>query len=166
MPKMNPLAATGKTVSANVRRLREASNLGYAQLARRVKAAGRGIPELGLRRIEEGQRRVDTDDLMALAVALDVSPITLLMPPITDVDDAVDTVVGTVIAHQLWRWLAAETPLTGDSPSEVFGFISRSVPTWLVGTEIDLVESGLPPNRTFSVRRRVRELRQVADGND
>jgi transcriptional regulator with XRE-family HTH domain len=168
MPKMNPLAATGETVRANVRRLREASNLGYAELARRVKATGRGIPELGLRRIEEGRRRVDADDLMALAVALDVSPITLLMPPTTDADDAVALVVGNVTARQLWRWLTAETPLTGDTASDVFGFIWRSVPAWLLGTDIDLIENGLPPNQTFSVRRReqLRELGQEADGHN
>ena len=166
--KRNPLAATGESVRANVRRLREASNLGYAELARRLKATGRGIPELGLRRIEEGERRVDADDLVALAIALDVSPITLLMPPTTDADDAVAMVVGTVTARQLWRWLAAETPLIGDAPSDVFGFIWRSVPVWLLGTEYDLIESGLPPNRTYSVRRReqLRELRQDADGHD
>jgi hypothetical protein len=34
------------------------------------KAPGRAIPELGLRRIEDGNRRMDVDDLMALAEAL------------------------------------------------------------------------------------------------
>lgn len=167
--KRNPLAATGKTVSANVRRLREANNLGYAELARRLKATGRSIPELGLRRIEEAERRVDADDLMALAVALDVSPLTLLMPPTNSADDAIITATGTVTAGRLWRWLAAEAPLTGGTPSEVFGFIWRSVPNWLLGTEYNLVESGLSPNRTYSVRRperQLRELGQNADGND
>jgi hypothetical protein len=42
------------------------------------------------------------------------------------------------------------------------------VPVWLLGTEYDLIESGLPPNRTYSVRRReqLRELGQYADGHD
>ena len=76
--------------------------------------------------------------------------------------------VGTVTARQLWRWLAAESPLTGDTPSDVFGFIWRSVPIWLLGTEYDLIESGLAPNRTYSVRRReqLRELGEDADGHD
>ena len=47
--------------------LRERTNLGYAQLSRKLKEAGRAIPELGLRRIEDGDRRVDVDDLAALA---------------------------------------------------------------------------------------------------
>jgi transcriptional regulator with XRE-family HTH domain len=68
-------------VRANLQRLREAQNLGFTKLARILdEEIGRPIPELGLRRIESGDRRVDVDDLMALAAALDVSPATLLMP--------------------------------------------------------------------------------------
>jgi hypothetical protein len=48
-------------------------------LSRKLEEAGRAIRELGLRRIEDEDGR-DVDDLMALAGALDVSPITLLMP--------------------------------------------------------------------------------------
>lgn len=78
--RRNPLGPTGETVRANVIALRERKNLTYAQLSRKLKAAGRAIPELGLRRIEDGNRRVDVDDLMALAEALEVWPIALLMP--------------------------------------------------------------------------------------
>jgi hypothetical protein len=51
---------------------------------------------------------------------------------------------------------------------DVFGFILGSVPGWLLGTEVDLIESGVLPNRTYSVRRReqLRELGTDADGND
>ncbi len=166
--KRNPLAATGETVRANVRRLREASNLGYAELARRLKATGRGIPELGLRRIEEGERRVDADDLMALAVALDVSPITLLMPPTADADETTATAVGPVTALRLWQWLAAEMPLAGDTRRDVADFIVRSGPDWQLSIEYDLIESGAAPNWTYSVRRRrqLRELGTDADGDD
>ncbi|WP_201408327.1 helix-turn-helix domain-containing protein [Mycobacterium paraintracellulare] len=81
--KRNPLGPTGETVRENVIALRERKNLSYAQLSRKLKAAGRAIPELGLRRIEDGERRVDVDDLMALAEALEVWPIALLMPTTT-----------------------------------------------------------------------------------
>lgn len=79
--KKNEVAATGRAVAANVKRLREEQNLGYAELSRRLdEQADRDIPPLGLRRIESHERRVDADDLVALAVALSVSPLTLLMP--------------------------------------------------------------------------------------
>ncbi len=166
--KRNPLAATGDTVRANVRRLREARSFGYAELARRLKATGRGIPELGLRRIEEGERRVDVDDLMALAAALEVSPSALLMPSTADGDEAVATAVGEVAARRLWNWLTGEMPLAGDTPSAVFGFISRSVPDWLLGTDYHLVETGLPPDKSYSVRRldKVLDREMDTDGDD
>lgn len=88
--KRNPLGATGETVRANVIAQRQRKNLSYAQLSRKLKGAGRAIPELGLRRIEEGDRRVDVDDLMALAAAFNVSPIALLVPEATSEFDLVE----------------------------------------------------------------------------
>jgi hypothetical protein len=41
---------------------------------------GRPIPPLGLRHLEAGNRRIDVDDLVVLADALDVSPLMLLLP--------------------------------------------------------------------------------------
>jgi transcriptional regulator with XRE-family HTH domain len=166
--KRNPLAATGQTVRTNIRRLREARSFGYAELARRLKATGRSIPELGLRRIEEGERRVDVDDLMALAAALEVSPSALLMPSTTAGDETVATAVGDVAARRLWNWLTGEMPLAGETPSGVFGFISRSVPDWLLGTDYHLVETGLPPDKTYSVRRKDKVLGRGmdTDGDD
>lgn len=160
---------TAATVAANVKRLREQLNLGLRALAQRLADAGRPLTHTALDKIERGTRRVDVDDLMALAAALEVSPITLLMPPTTtDADNADISVTGAVSALRLWQWLVAEMPLTGDTPTEVFGFIARSVPGWRLGTEYDLIESGLPPNRTYLLRRheQLRELRQDADGDD
>jgi hypothetical protein len=52
----------------------------FVELSERLSAAGRPIPVLGLRRIERGERRVDVDDLVALAVVFGVSPERLLRP--------------------------------------------------------------------------------------
>ena len=91
---------------------------------------------------------------MALAAALEVSPIALLMPSTTHGDETTATAVGEVTAHRFWNWwLTGEMPLTGDAPSAVFGFISRSVPDWLLGTDYKLVEAGLSPRKEYSVRR-------------
>lgn len=111
--KKNEVAATGRAVAANVKRLREEQNLGYAELSRRLdEQADRDIPPLGLRRIESHERRVDADDLVALAVALSVSPLTLLMP---DTPHAADIVTVTGIpgapAEDMLAWLRAEVPL-------------------------------------------------------
>lgn len=67
-------------VAESVRRIRESRGLTYAKLAERLIRVGRPIPVLGLSRIEKGDRRVDIDDLVALARALRVPPILLIFP--------------------------------------------------------------------------------------
>ena len=76
--QVNRVAETGEQVAANVKRLR--GGMQYKELAARLSAIGRPIAELGLRKIEAGERKVDVDDLMAFAVVFGVSPLTLLMP--------------------------------------------------------------------------------------
>src|SRR6476661_6760490 len=77
-PDTGPTAAT---VIANLKRLRDDRNLTYTQLSNRLKALAHwSISPVGVRRIEDGERRVTVDDLLAFAVALGVSPVTLLMP--------------------------------------------------------------------------------------
>jgi|SRR5215217_965559 len=126
------LGPTGKAVCANVKRWRDEKNLTYAELARRLERIGRSIPVLGLRRIESEDRRVDADDLVALALAFEVAPITLLMPGMPRAADrhakvAVTGVKGRVSAEKLWLWLAAENPLTEMS---VWTFMVNAQPEW------------------------------------
>lgn len=71
------LGTAGEQVARNVRLMRTARHLTYAELSDRLGAAGRPIPVLGLRRLEVGDRRVDVDDLMALASVFGVQPETL-----------------------------------------------------------------------------------------
>jgi transcriptional regulator with XRE-family HTH domain len=69
-PQKIELGPAGIAVMGNVRRIREGQRLTYVELSQRLIAAGRPIPVLGLRRIERGERRVDVDDLSALASVL------------------------------------------------------------------------------------------------
>jgi transcriptional regulator with XRE-family HTH domain len=165
------VGATARTVADNIKRFREAQNMNFTQLAERLGAvANWSINAVGIRRIEAGERRVSTDDLMALAVALDVSPATLLMPSTGSADDLIEAtgVDGDVPARRLWRWLAGDGPLADDTPRAEIGFLYRALPGWLFGREVDVVESGVRPNRTRSVVRygSERELSEHADGND
>ncbi|MFD8556809.1 helix-turn-helix domain-containing protein [Streptosporangium canum] len=70
----------GEVLRHNIRRIREGQRLTYVELAERLKDAGRPIPVLGLRRVERGERRVDVDDLLALAYVLGVAVVDLLVP--------------------------------------------------------------------------------------
>ncbi len=111
--KKNPLGPTGKTVANNVKRLREKHGLEYTQLADRLAALKRPIPTLGLRRVEAGDRRVDADDLVALAIALGTNPNALLLPPSADAEHVLTvTAAGMRPAWQVWKWARGEFPLT------------------------------------------------------
>jgi transcriptional regulator with XRE-family HTH domain len=115
-------------VARAVRCRREKLGLSYAQLSRLLTKWGRDIPTLGLSRIESSERRVDVDDLIALALALDVSPVTLLMPPDAHQETGIPLhwSNAAVSAKQFWDWLTAGYPLSGS----VMDFYSAALPQW------------------------------------
>jgi transcriptional regulator with XRE-family HTH domain len=78
MPAPGPL---GCNLIANVERLRRARGLSLRKLSVALDEAGRPVPPLGLSRMAHGERRVDVDELVALAEVLDVTPDVLLSPP-------------------------------------------------------------------------------------
>ena len=119
------LGVTGKTMMKNLKRAR--GEMTYAELARRLEALGRAIPPLGLRRMEAGERRVDVDDLMALAMVLGVSPLTLLLPR-GDQSDTNDFGGEAIRSDVLWQWAIGERPLDGGDPRR---FQADSLPQWL-----------------------------------
>ncbi|WP_207105375.1 helix-turn-helix transcriptional regulator [Mycolicibacterium sp. P9-64] len=132
------IGPTGTAVAANIKRLRD--GLPFTELSSRLTDLGRPIPPLGLRKIESGGRRVDTDDLLALAVALGVSPITLLMPAdvvMTTTVTATGVVDGKLSAKRLWNWLNASYALQG----AVMAFYARALPSW----ERAELEKGMGP---------------------
>jgi transcriptional regulator with XRE-family HTH domain len=127
--------ATAKTVSANVKRLRSQQNLGLRGLANKLGEVGRPLGHSAVDQIEKGKRRVDVDDLMALAAALDVSPATLLMPVGEKDEEA------TVTAHtakltcgHAWDWITARRPVTSDGPmsASLVAWWARSRPVWSI----------------------------------
>lgn len=79
-PKVRTLGPPGEVLRANLRRIRQGQRLTYIALSRHLTDLGRPIHVLGLRRIEIGARRVDVDDLLALACALGVAVVDLLVP--------------------------------------------------------------------------------------
>ena len=109
--KKTDLGPIGVNVTHSVRQFREARRLGYAELSRKLAEMGRDIPPLGLRRIESGERRVDVDDLVALALALDVSLLALLLP----IDTSRLVPFGRQWdAETMWMWATGSNPLPGN----------------------------------------------------
>jgi transcriptional regulator with XRE-family HTH domain len=103
---------TAVTVASNVQRVMKARSLSYEALSRKLGEVGRPILATGLVKIVNGTRRVDVDDLMALAVALRVNPSTLLLPATTGTDETYDlTGAAGIPAHQVWDWADGKAPL-------------------------------------------------------
>lgn len=109
------LGRTGERVSERVAHFRADRRLTYLALSERLTAAGWAIPELGLRRIEAGARRVTVDDLMALAVALNVSPLELLLPPRWSSEPLPTGVPEDLTPAEAWAWAKEQTGLSTDT---------------------------------------------------
>ena len=105
------------------------------ELSSRLEALGRPIPTASIGRLESGDRRVDVDDLMALAVALEVSPVALLLPFTDSPGTEVDASFGRKhMAIVLWQWATGAAPLRGPghmTDENFVAFRERSHPWWL-----------------------------------
>ena len=120
--RANELGQTGRYVARNVARIRSAQGLSTMRLATMLVGAGRTIAPTAITRIESGERRVDVDDLVALAAALNVNPSALLLPPTADGEVDV-TGAGAVQAEEAWAWMDGERPLLdADDENIVLGF--------------------------------------------
>ncbi|AXO25203.1 MULTISPECIES: helix-turn-helix domain-containing protein [Mycobacterium avium complex (MAC)] len=142
------LDETGRAVAENITRIRTARGLNYTELSKNLMRLHRDITPLAVRRIEEGQRRVDVDDLMAIAAALNVSPAALLMPRATRTDELVQTtaMAEPATAERVWDWVAGEQPLVpyGDlsGNDQWVEFAHASWPAWRVREMYDQMYQG------------------------
>ncbi|MFI6274298.1 helix-turn-helix domain-containing protein [Streptomyces sp. NPDC050988] len=84
------IGEAGGCVAAAVAKHRQRLGWEQRQLAERVTAAGRPMSASVLGKVEAGARRVDVDDLVALAAALEVPPSRLLPAGDDDQDQAAD----------------------------------------------------------------------------
>jgi hypothetical protein len=86
--------------------------------------------------MEAGIRAVEVDDLMWLAVALNVPPTTLLMPVAEAPADSVELGPHRVLASDAWAWAVGDVPYetseqTDDAESDVAFFRNMARPWWL-----------------------------------
>ncbi|WP_422933059.1 helix-turn-helix domain-containing protein [Sinomonas sp. P47F7] len=106
----NPPGNTNAHVAANLRRARQGIGVDLRELSARIKAAGRTISPTALSRIENGERRVDVDDLTTLAYALETTPAGLLSPPSDG--PAPSGVTGRFIPEEVQSWIDGKVKLT------------------------------------------------------
>jgi transcriptional regulator with XRE-family HTH domain len=123
-------------VAERVREVRKKQGLTAAQLA--SLCADRGYPELTTqalsniesgRRDKEGRRRryVTADELMALAVVLEVAPVYLLIPPLPSEEQPLpdDAAERHTLARVWQSFIKGERPLPGMDPQR---FLSEVPP--------------------------------------
>ena len=60
----------GHRLAEIIKKRRRTLGLSLRDLSQQLDAVGRGIEQSGITRIEQGQRRVDVDDLVALSTVL------------------------------------------------------------------------------------------------
>jgi transcriptional regulator with XRE-family HTH domain len=81
VPVMGTDAGSGAVVARRLRALRSDKRVSVRQLSALLGDLGHPLLASGVTKIEKGQRRVSVDDLVALALALEVKPIELLIDP-------------------------------------------------------------------------------------
>lgn len=168
--KKNNLGPTGETVRENVVRLRGAMQ--YKELSERLSAIGRPIHPVSLKRIETGERRVDADDLMALAIALETTTNALLLPRFGDGSPLELTGAADINFWDAWWWAEGSGTLKPLEPAAKKRFIERSRPVDLTERQDPKDElSGLDSETLMEIRRigdmirRQGEREEEADGN-
>ncbi|WP_078491950.1 helix-turn-helix domain-containing protein [Streptomyces yerevanensis] len=128
---------TSAAVACNVRRVRERRGYSTYQMSRLLKEGGRPISPAAISKLERGERRVDVDDLTALASVLGISPAALLLP-LTDSDKELVEVTGAsaILATVAWDWALGRRPLRvtpGKEQTELLEYQLYSLPPWLRG---------------------------------
>jgi transcriptional regulator with XRE-family HTH domain len=146
-------------VRRNVAELRVQRRMTLAQLSEAMGQLGRPILPSGLGKIEKGDRRVDVDDLVALAMALNVTPTRLLLPGGADPDSSSVELTGSraVPWARAWAWATGREALPSpDRPvdaettlDEEYEFTEASrpfdPPPDLLMSEIEAKEANLGP---------------------
>ncbi len=91
--------------------MRERRGLTRPALSARLAEVGRPLLPTGIAKIEDGTRRVDVDDLVALAIALGVNPTRLLLPG--DVGEQPVALTSAIAAPSwaAWQWCDGFAPL-------------------------------------------------------
>jgi len=99
----------GKRVRENIAALRGKAQ--QSEISKRLAALGRPLSVSTLSKIEQGGRRLDPDDLVAISVALRVTPNRLLLPATAGDEPTELAPALEVSASSAWRWACGELPL-------------------------------------------------------
>jgi transcriptional regulator with XRE-family HTH domain len=130
-----PTGPTGARVAARVRELRQLRGYSLSALSQQMTKIGHPLSLDALHKIEtvgaddRPRRRVDADALVALALALRVSPLALILPSADDGPVYVTDQVKLAFVDA-WQWGTGEAPRPEDarSPSAVMEWLELTQP--------------------------------------
>lgn len=105
-------------MARNVESLRRAQGLSQQQVADRMGELGRPVAMSAVSKIEKGQRRVDPDDLVALAIALNVNPSRLLLNDGNLDEELPLTPTRSAPRWAAWQWADGVAPLVSGPGDE------------------------------------------------
>lgn len=119
------IGPVGRTVIANIGAIRKQRGMSLRDLSVRLAEAGRPIGDTVLHRQSQGQRRIDSDDLVAFASVFGVTPARLLAPPETAAaQDHPAVRAARALAECLTALVAAGSP---DAASRARGKADRAL---------------------------------------
>ena len=121
---------TGAVAAERLRAIRKAQGLSLREVSERVTAAGWPLILTAIGKIENGDRRMDVDDLTALAAALGVTPATLLLPDSDDAESVVQITGVSGSADKMWGWMGGRFSAPG-TPDDIVEFARRAWPAWM-----------------------------------
>lgn len=146
---------TGANVARNIKAIRRARGLSLRDLELALAKIEHPIALSALSKVENLARRVDVDDLTAIAMALDVSPLALLIPATRSHLDEVGVTGAAGPAGDMWRWAVGERPLddtlgdrgAAEAPEAAWRRheFARLARPWWGRPEIFLLHEGLSP---------------------
>jgi transcriptional regulator with XRE-family HTH domain len=151
----NPAGATNVYLSENLRRARSGIGMDLRTFADRIKATGRMMSAAALSKIENGDRRVDVDDLTVFAYILGTTPAALLTPPEHASPEGVPASQYT--PEELREWIAGNVKLTTDDlirywKEQAFSSASYIHASEEVLTRYDRGQVGITPREVYEGR--------------
>ena len=159
----NPAGHTNQQVAANLRRARQSIGVDLRELSARIKETGRTVSPSALSKIENGDRRVDVDDLTVFAYALETTPAALLAagedaPALAGVPD------GQFAPEEIERWIQGRVTLTTEGllrywKEESFNSASYVRRSEDILAQYDRGQVGVTPREVYEKRIAVHQER-------
>ncbi|MFE2684047.1 helix-turn-helix domain-containing protein [Streptomyces mirabilis] len=106
-------------MAQNIKRIRRARNLDQKEVSALLKGIGRPMLPTVVSKIERGERRIDVDDLVAIALVLNVSPAALLLPPESGNQRIKLTEGHEIPSRTAWQWAEGQRTAMDYEPGPI-----------------------------------------------